>query len=74
MLVAYLLFHSIPFMMSCVVGSGMTGFIVSYTGSYWYFLVFGPWIASVGAGLLSTLKATSPISHYIGYQVGFRGS
>lgn len=58
-------------MLSCVVGSGIAGFIVSYTGNYWYFLVFAPWLASVGAGLLYTLKVTSPNSHYIGYQVRF---
>jgi hypothetical protein len=62
-------FYSLPFMLAIVVGSGVAGLVVSLTGNYWNFLVFGPWLACVGAGLLYTLHEHSSNSKYIGYQV-----
>ncbi|KIM88878.1 hypothetical protein PILCRDRAFT_243404 [Piloderma croceum F 1598] len=58
----------LPFMLAIVVGSGVSGLIVSLFGNYWNFLVFGPWLASVGAGLLYTLHEHSSNGKYIGYQ------
>jgi len=60
-------------MLAIVVGSASSGLTVSFTGNYWLFLVFGPWVLSVGAGLLYTLHETSPKSHYIGYQASICG-
>jgi hypothetical protein len=39
-------------MLAIVVGNIVSGVIVSALGNYWYFLVFGPWIICVGAGLM----------------------
>jgi hypothetical protein len=64
-----ILARSLPFMLAIVIGSAGSGLVVSLTGNYWNFLVFGPWLLCVGAGLLYTLHETSPNSKYIGYQV-----
>jgi hypothetical protein len=56
-------------MLAIVIGSAVSGIIVSLTGNYWNFLVFGPWLLCVGAGLLYTLRETSSNGKYIGYQV-----
>jgi len=61
--------YSLPFMLAIVIGSGVSGLTVSLFGNYWNFLVFGPWLASVGAGLLYTLHEHSSNGKYIGYQV-----
>jgi hypothetical protein len=60
-------------MLAIVFGSASAGMIVSFTGNYWLFLVFGPWVLCVGAGLLHTLHETSPNAHYIGYQASICG-
>jgi len=65
--------RSLPFMLAIVFGSGAAGLIVSLTGNYWNFLVFGPWLLSVGGGLLYTLRETSSNGKYIGYQVRTSG-
>ena len=57
-------------MLAIVVGGAVAGLIVTLTGNYWYFLVFGPWLVCVGAGLLYTLHEQSSNGKYIGYQVG----
>jgi hypothetical protein len=57
-------------MLAIVIGSGVSGLVVSLFGNYWNFLVFGPWLSSVGAGLLYTLHEDSSNGKYIGYQVG----
>jgi len=61
----------LPFMLAIVIGSGVSGLTVSLFGNYWNFLVFGPWLASVGAGLLYTLHEHSSNGKYIGYQIIF---
>jgi len=61
----------LPFMLAIVIGSAGSGLVVSLTGNYWNFLVFGPWLLCVGAGLLYTLHETSSNSKYIGYQIVF---
>jgi len=61
----------LPFMLAIVIGSAVAGLIVSLTGNYWYFLVFGPWLVCVGAGLLYTLHEQSSNGKYIGYQIIF---
>ena len=59
-------------MLAIVVGSMVSGLLVSLTGNYWNFLVFGPWLLCIGAGLLYTLRETSSNGKYIGYQVRIR--
>jgi hypothetical protein len=56
-------------MLAIVISSIVAGVVVSTQGNYWYFMVFGPWILCVGAGLLYTLRETSSDGMYIGYQV-----
>jgi hypothetical protein len=56
-------------MLAVIISSGFAGFIISASGNCWYILVFGPWLISVGAGLLYTLRETTSNRQYIGYQV-----
>jgi hypothetical protein len=56
-------------MLAIVFGTMSAGMTVSLLGNYWYFLVFGPWLLSIGAGLLYTLHEDSSNGQYIGYQV-----
>jgi hypothetical protein len=56
-------------MLSVIIASGFAGFTISTTGNYWYILVTGPWLLSVGGGLLYTLREHSSNGKYIGYQV-----
>jgi hypothetical protein len=56
-------------MFAIVISSIASGIVVSTTGNYWYFMVFGSLILYVGAELLHTLRETSSDGIYIGYQV-----
>ncbi|SCV67930.1 BQ2448_51 [Microbotryum intermedium] len=59
----------LPYMLGVVVGSAVSGGIVSKEGHYKPWLVFGPWLLCIGAGLLYTIKATTKSSTLIGYQI-----
>lgn len=56
-------------MLAVVVGAGLSGGIVSYWGRYLPFLVGGPMILAVGAGLLFTVRADTSSGALIGYQI-----
>ncbi|SCZ91295.1 BZ3500_MvSof-1268-A1-R1_Chr1-2g01314 [Microbotryum saponariae] len=59
----------LPYMLGVVVGSAVSGGIVSKEGHYKPWLFFGPWLLCIGAGLLYTIKETSKNSTLIGYQI-----
>jgi MFS family permease len=61
----------LPFMLSVVIGAGVSGGIINFTGRYWYFLFFGPFLSSIGCGLLYTITSTTPTPTLIGYQILF---
>lgn len=59
----------LPFMLSVVFAAGFSGALVSVLGYYWPWLVAGPLLIMVGAGLLYTVKETSSSAILIGYQI-----
>jgi len=59
----------LPIMLSIVVGSIFTGGAVSVIGNYYYFMIFGPWLISIGAGLLFTIDENTSNAKLIGYQI-----
>jgi MFS family permease len=61
----------IPFMLAAVVASMGTGAIVNITGHYLGWLIVGPMIGAVGAGLLFTIDDHTANAKIIGYQIIF---
>ncbi|KZT62115.1 ABC transporter [Calocera cornea HHB12733] len=61
----------LPFMLAVVIFAAVSGGVISFTGRYWPFLFFSPFITAIGAGLLFTLDADAPNSKMIGYQILF---
>jgi Major Facilitator Superfamily len=59
---------TIPMVLGLVVMSILSGIIVGRVGYYTQFLYLGTLFMSVGAGLLTTLKADSPHEKWIPYQ------
>ncbi|KAF7290398.1 Major facilitator superfamily transporter [Mycena chlorophos] len=63
---------NIPMVLSVVVGSLLAGAIVTAIGYYTPLMLASPMLMGIGAGLLSTFRATGTShSHWIGYQVIF---
>ncbi|KAH8770844.1 aflatoxin efflux pump [Diaporthe sp. PMI_573] len=62
-------FRNLPMLISCGIGSALTGFLVSRFGYYTPFMVWASAGGCVGAGLIYTLDETSPPARWIGYQV-----
>src|ERR1700760_2172781 len=60
---------TIPLVGGVVVGSIMSGAIVGRIGYYLPFMYLGSTLMAIGSGLLTTLKVSSPSSHWISYQV-----
>ncbi|OLL26095.1 putative HC-toxin efflux carrier TOXA [Neolecta irregularis DAH-3] len=61
----------LPYMLSNVLAAGISGFVISATGHYWPFLIFGPLIVAIGAGLMYTFSYISTTAQLIGYQIIF---
>ncbi|KAJ7572138.1 MFS general substrate transporter [Mycena floridula] len=59
----------LPYLIAIVAAAGVCGAIVTKTGQYWWFLFLCPLVAAIGSGLLFTLKADTPQSHLIGFQI-----
>ncbi|KAK6502401.1 hypothetical protein TWF506_002982 [Arthrobotrys conoides] len=59
----------LPFMLSMVLGSILSGAVTTRIGYYTPFAIIGSSIMSVGGGLLTTLQIDSGPSKWIGYQV-----
>lgn len=62
-------FRNLPMLISCAIGSALTGFLVSRFGYYTPFMVWASAGGCAGAGLIYTLDETSPPAQWIGYQV-----
>lgn len=62
-------FRNLPMLISCGIGSALTGFLVSRLGYYTPFMVWASAGGCVGAGLIYTLDESSPAAQWIGYQV-----
>jgi hypothetical protein len=63
----------IPFMLSVVVASFVSGGIVNFTGHYLSIIIIGPLIATIGAALMFTVKESTSGAALIGYQIVFGG-
>ncbi|EOD43779.1 putative mfs multidrug protein [Neofusicoccum parvum UCRNP2] len=61
----------LPLVLSLVVASLMTGALVTRFGYYTPFIISSSFIASIGAGLLTTFKTDSGRDYWIGYQFIF---
>lgn len=61
----------IPFMLAVVVASFASGGIVNGIGHYLTFIIIGPCVAAIGAGLLFTIKENTSGAALIGYQIIF---
>ncbi|KNG81940.1 MFS toxin efflux pump [Aspergillus nomiae NRRL 13137] len=59
---------TLPMILGMVTMSLLSGILVTLTGYYTPFMLVSPVLASVGAGLLSTLRVDSGHSEWIGYQ------
>ncbi|KAI5476421.1 MFS transporter, partial [Pseudohyphozyma bogoriensis] len=57
------------FMLSIVVAAGVSGALVSATGRYWHFLVCGPFLICIGAGLLYTITEFDSSAKLTGFQI-----
>ncbi|KAJ0122202.1 flatoxin efflux pump [Diaporthe amygdali] len=62
-------FRNLPMLISCGIGSALTGLLVSRSGYYTPFMVWASAGGCIGAGLIYTLDETSPPAKWIGYQV-----
>lgn len=62
-------FRNLPLLISCAIGSALTGFLVSKFGYYTPFMVWASGGGCAGAGLIYTLGETSPPAQWIGYQI-----
>jgi EmrB/QacA subfamily drug resistance transporter len=61
----------IPYMLGAVIASFASGGIVNGTGHYLAYLLVGPVIGAVGAGLLFTIDEFTSNARLIGYQIIF---
>ncbi|KAK7048583.1 major facilitator transporter-like protein [Favolaschia claudopus] len=59
----------LPFMLAIIILVIISGQIVGMTGRYWPWLLAGPVLLAVGAGLLYTVNQSTPNSHIIGFQI-----
>ncbi|KAF9696096.1 hypothetical protein EKO04_005868 [Ascochyta lentis] len=61
--------RTIAYLVSITVSSIVVGGTITVVGWYAPFMWFGSAVFAIGAGLLYTLKVSSPNSHWIGYQI-----
>lgn len=61
----------LPILIALVLTGVATGFVVTASGYYTPFMIAGSACISVAAGLMTTFKATTSHSSWIGYQVLF---
>lgn len=61
--------NSLPFLLSIVSTTIISGALIKSIGRYWHVMVFGPMISSVGAGLLSSIQLETSTARIIGYQI-----
>jgi len=58
-----------PYVLGMVFANVGTGIAVRKIGRYWQFMISGPIIGAVGAGLLYTINADTSNAKLIGYQI-----
>lgn len=61
----------LPLVLALVVGSALSGSLVSGIGYYTPFMIFGTVLMAVGGGLLTTFHVETTKAQWIGYQVLF---
>jgi len=61
----------LPLVLALVVGSAMSGGLVSAAGYYTPFMILGTVLMAVGGGLLTTFQVETTKAQWIGYQVLF---
>ncbi|PCG91377.1 Major facilitator superfamily domain, general substrate transporter [Penicillium occitanis (nom. inval.)] len=61
--------HILPFILSLVVATILTGVLTSRIGYYTPFLIIGICLAAIGVGLLTTLGVKTPVGQWVGYQI-----
>ena len=59
----------LPLMLSVVVAAIGCGQVVGRLGSYWWFLLIGPFWLAVGSGLFYTISVNSSSASLIGFQI-----
>lgn len=60
--------HLLPMLLAVVLGSIVTGILVSRIGYYTPFMIFGVCLTTIGAGLLTTLQVDTTEGKWIGFQ------
>lgn len=60
---------TLPTLLSVTFASIVAGILVTKLGYYTPFMLAGSGLLAVGAGLMSTLMATTPVGNWIGYQI-----
>ncbi len=61
--------HNLPLLISCGIGSGLAGILVSVYGQYVPLMVWASAGGCIGSGLIYTLNATSPTAAWVCYQI-----
>lgn len=62
----------LPFMLTVVLGAGLSGAVIGVTGRYWWWLVASPLLGSIGSGLLFTLDVhTRYVSWITGWMIWY---
>ncbi|KAJ7221873.1 ABC transporter [Mycena rebaudengoi] len=61
----------LPYMLSGVLSAAGAGAIVNFTHRFWPFLFFPPLLAAVAAGLMTTVRSSTPPAVVIGFQILF---
>ncbi|KAI0514766.1 major facilitator superfamily domain-containing protein [Xylaria bambusicola] len=61
--------YTLPFVLSLVVGSTLSGIFTQKVGYYVPAMIASPSLLAVGQGLMSTFRVNESSSHWIGFQV-----
>jgi len=61
--------NTLPFLLSVVLTTIISGALIKSIGRYWHIIVFGPMVSSVGAGLLSSIDLGTSTARLVGYQI-----
>jgi MFS family permease len=59
----------IPYMISMVVGSGLSGYLNKVTGVYKPYMIAGPILYAIAGGLFFTIDQNTPNARIIGFQI-----
>ncbi|KAL9095180.1 MAG: hypothetical protein Q9165_002436 [Trypethelium subeluteriae] len=59
----------LPYLATMIVSAGISGALISLTGYYVPFMIFGSALFTVGSALIHTLRVESGVSQWVGYQL-----